>query len=169
MISFTPVLKTIMRGYTGGDSYQLENKTRNHFGSVIDWVVLFRFSASKLNLKNSSKINLTPTFISWGTPSVTNRHLTFNLVTPPPRTPYHCCHCDWSLTVSPAARPASLGECITPPCVPPGLSDVPSTRTNRGGPSGCSSWGRPRECAPLPPRFPSPPQPPTHLTEVVFG
>lgn len=37
-----------------------------------------------------------------------------------------------------------------PPCVPPGLSDVPSTRTNRGGPSGSSYWGRPREC-PYPP------------------
>lgn len=45
--------------------------------------------------------------------------------------------------------------CKMPPCVPPGLSGVPSTRTNKGGPSGCSSWGRPRECA-LSPSLPSP-------------
>lgn len=69
---------------------------------------------------------------------------------------------DWSLVVSAAARSSppvaacrQSGRCMTlsqgflmPPCVPPGLRGVPSTRTNRGGPSGCSSWARPRECPP---------------------
>lgn len=115
-----------------------------------------------------------------GGPSQRSTSLTLhNLLTP------HCCSApsDWSLIVS-AGTPSHLSPspwpyacrgrvtreavrrcaavsqgCIMPPCVPPGLSDAPSTRTNRGGPSGCSSWGRPRECA-LSRSSPSP----THLS-----
>lgn len=55
-----------------------------------------------------------------------------------------------ALFIQSLAQSLCLVQCVMPRCVLAGPSGVPSTRTNRGGQSGSSSLGRPREFTPSP-------------------